>query len=110
MGLQSALALCAGTALFVMSSSAFAQVDPNVKLTTPEKVTRVAPGDKGAHIPPDDKCGHMPPGFKGEQNSINFSRPQTGDTRMLLPAVKPAAQTKTVDAPQTDTIACPKTK
>jgi hypothetical protein len=110
MGLQSALALCAGTALLVMSSAAFAQVDPGVKLATPEKVTRVAPGDKGAHNPPAYKCEHNPPGFKGEQNSINFTRPQTGDTRMLLPAGKLAADGKALNTPQTDTTACPNAK
>ena len=92
MGLQSALALCAGTALFVVSSAAFAQVDPNVKLTTPKKVTRVAPGTKCGHNPPDDKIA------------------RTGDTRMLLPAVKLAADGKALNTPQTDTTACPNAK
>lgn len=101
MGFQAAIAMCAGTALFVMSSAAFAQVDPNVRVATPEKVNRLAPIDPGTHNPPADKCGHNPPDDKVAR---------TGDTRMLLPAVKLAAQTKTLDTPQTDTTACPKAK
>jgi hypothetical protein len=100
-GFQSAIALCAGTALFVMSSAAFAQINPDVKLDTATKANRIASTDKGVHNPPGYKCGHNPPDDKVAR---------TGDTRMLLPAVKLAVQTKTPDAPQTDTIACPKAK
>ena len=100
-GFQAAIAMCAGTALFAMSSAVFAQIDPNVRVATPEKVNRLAPITQGTHNPPGDKCGHNPPDDKVARS---------GDTRMLLPAVKLAAQTKTSDAPQTDTIACPKAK
>lgn len=92
MGVQSALAMSAGTALFVISSSAFAQIKPDVKMDIAAKVNRIAPGDKCGHNPPDDKVV------------------RTGDTRMLLPAVKLVAQTKTLDAPHADTTACPKAK
>ena len=101
MSLQAALALCAGTALFIMPSSAFAQINPDVKADTAEKANRIAPTDKGAHNPPDDKCGQNPP-------AALIAR--TGDTRMLLPAVRLAVATKPLNAPQTDTTACHKAK
>nr|WP_295774698.1 hypothetical protein [Rhodoferax sp.] len=100
-GFQRTLTVCAGAALFAMSSTAFAQIDRNLKAGTVDKTYRVAPTDKGAHNPPADKCGHNPPDDKVAR---------TGDTRMLLPAVKLAADGKASNAPQTDTTACPKAK
>lgn len=100
-GFQAALVMCAGTALFAMSSAVFAQIDPNVKVTSPEKLSRIAPTERGAHNPPADKCGHNPPDDKVAR---------TGDTRMLLPAVKLAANGKALNALQKDTTACPNAK
>lgn len=100
--LQAVLALAAGTALLAVSGAVFAQIDPNVKVGAAEKTGRVAPLDKGTHNPPDDKigrCGHNPPGDKSGK---------AADTRMLLPAVKPAQQANTTNAPHTDGTACPK--
>lgn len=94
--------LCAGTALLVMSGSTFAQINPEVKVGTADKTSQTTVADKGTHNPPGDKCGHNPPDDKIAH---------TADTRMLLPAVKPAMQTtKTLGAPQTDTVACAKAK
>ncbi len=100
--LKAAFAICAGTALLAVSGAAFAQIDPNLKVGTAEKINRVAPADKGAHNPPDDKigkCGHNPPDDKIGK---------AADTRMLLPAVKPSGQTNTTNVPKTDGTACPK--
>ena len=100
-GFQGALTVFAGAALFAMSGTAFAQIDSNLKAGTVDKTYRVAPIDKGAHNPPAFKCGHNPPDDKVARS---------GDARMLLPAVKLAADGKTLDASQTDTTACPKAK
>ncbi|MES2948272.1 MAG: hypothetical protein V4858_07000 [Pseudomonadota bacterium] len=97
-GLRAAAALCAGAAILMLSGTAFAQIDPGVKPGATAKVNRSMPTDQITHNPPGDKCGHNPPADK-----IGTS----GDTRMLLPAVKLAGQAKSLDTPQINTAACP---
>lgn len=81
----------------VNANSAFAQVDPNVKQNTVRNAYHNPPADKGAHNPPDDKCLHNPPSDKSARS---------GDTRALLPAVKPADQANKLGTAKVDAAKC----
>lgn len=88
---SSSLALCACALFIANANSAFAQIDPNVKNGIGGNMQSKQTLGKGEHNPLADKGQHNPPGDKSGK---------AGETKVLLPAVKPAEPTKKMDAPK----------
>jgi hypothetical protein len=99
--------LALSTCVLLIANSAFAQIDPNVKngiggnmqsKQAAGKGEHNPPADKGQHNPPDDKVLHNPPSDKGQHNPPGDKSGKTGETKMLLPAVKSTEPAKKLDS------------